>query len=50
VGGAGESVAAGGFWALERVKDKDTRETFTDEECERLLRAGTCRTHSSTPA
>ena len=28
----------GYFYALELVKDKETRETFTDEECERLLR------------
>jgi adenosylmethionine-8-amino-7-oxononanoate aminotransferase len=29
---------AGFFYALELVKDKETRETFSDEECERLLR------------
>ena len=28
----------GYFWAIELVKDKDTRETFSDEECEPLLR------------
>jgi len=26
------------FWALELVKDKDTRESFNHEECETLLR------------
>ncbi len=34
----GDLRGTGFFWALELVKDKDTRETFTDEECERLLR------------
>jgi len=34
----GDLRGAGYFWALELVKDKDTRETFSDEECERLLR------------
>jgi adenosylmethionine-8-amino-7-oxononanoate aminotransferase len=34
----GDLRGTGYFWALELVKDKDTRETFTDEECERLLR------------
>jgi adenosylmethionine-8-amino-7-oxononanoate aminotransferase len=34
----GDLRGAGYFWALELVKDKDTRETFTDEESERLLR------------
>ena len=29
---------AGYFHALELVKDKDTKETFTDEESEELLR------------
>ncbi|MGH3134767.1 MAG: aspartate aminotransferase family protein, partial [Gaiellaceae bacterium] len=28
----------GYFYALELVKDRDTRETFSDEESERLLR------------
>ena len=28
----------GFFYALELVKDKDSRETFSEEECERLLR------------
>jgi adenosylmethionine-8-amino-7-oxononanoate aminotransferase len=28
----------GFFYALELVKDKETRETFSDEECETLLR------------
>jgi adenosylmethionine-8-amino-7-oxononanoate aminotransferase len=35
---AGDLRGTGYFYALELVKDKDTRETFTDEECERLLR------------
>jgi adenosylmethionine-8-amino-7-oxononanoate aminotransferase len=34
----GDLRGAGYFLALELVKDKDTRETFSDEECERLLR------------
>jgi len=34
----GDLRGTGYFWALELVKDKETRETFTDEECERLLR------------
>jgi adenosylmethionine-8-amino-7-oxononanoate aminotransferase len=34
----GDLRGTGFFWALELVKDKDTRETFSDEECERLLR------------
>jgi adenosylmethionine-8-amino-7-oxononanoate aminotransferase len=34
----GDLRGTGFFWALELVKDKETRETFTDEECERLLR------------
>ena len=34
----GDLRGTGYFWALELVKDKDTRETFSDEECERLLR------------
>jgi adenosylmethionine-8-amino-7-oxononanoate aminotransferase len=28
---------AGFFYAVELVRDKDTRETFSDEECETLL-------------
>ena len=28
----------GYFYAIELVKDKETRETFSDEECETLLR------------
>jgi adenosylmethionine-8-amino-7-oxononanoate aminotransferase len=28
----------GFFYALELVKDKETKETFSDEECETLLR------------
>jgi hypothetical protein len=35
---AGDLRGVGYFWALELVKDKETRETFTDEECETLLR------------
>ncbi len=34
----GDLRGTGYFWALELVKDKETRETFSDEECERLLR------------
>jgi adenosylmethionine-8-amino-7-oxononanoate aminotransferase len=34
----GDLRGCGFFYALELVKDKETRETFTDEECERLLR------------
>ena len=34
----GDVRGAGYFLALELVKDKDTRETFSDEECEKLLR------------
>jgi adenosylmethionine-8-amino-7-oxononanoate aminotransferase len=35
---AGDLRGAGCFYALELVKDKETRETFTDEESESLLR------------
>ncbi len=35
---AGDLRGAGYFWAIELVKDKETRETFTDEESESLLR------------
>jgi 4-aminobutyrate aminotransferase-like enzyme len=28
----------GFFWAIELVRDKETKKTFTDEESERLLR------------
>ena len=35
---AGDLRGAGFFYALELVKDKETRETFSDEECETLLR------------
>jgi adenosylmethionine-8-amino-7-oxononanoate aminotransferase len=35
---AGDLRGTGFFYALELVKDKETRETFTDEECEWLLR------------
>ncbi len=34
----GDIRGAGYFWAIELVKDKDTRETFDDDESERLLR------------
>jgi adenosylmethionine-8-amino-7-oxononanoate aminotransferase len=34
----GDLRGTGFFYALELVKDKDTRETFSDEECESLLR------------
>jgi adenosylmethionine-8-amino-7-oxononanoate aminotransferase len=34
----GDLRGTGFFYALELVKDKDTRETFSDEECELLLR------------
>jgi adenosylmethionine-8-amino-7-oxononanoate aminotransferase len=34
----GDLRGAGFFWALELVKDKETKETFTDEESETLLR------------
>jgi len=35
---AGDLRGAGCFYALEIVKDKETRESFTEEESERLLR------------
>jgi adenosylmethionine-8-amino-7-oxononanoate aminotransferase len=35
---AGDLRGVGFFYALELVKDKETRETFTDDECEWLLR------------
>jgi adenosylmethionine-8-amino-7-oxononanoate aminotransferase len=35
---AGDLRGTGFFYAIELVKDKETRETFTDEECETLLR------------
>ncbi len=34
----GDLRGAGFFYALELVKDKETRESFTDDECETLLR------------
>jgi adenosylmethionine-8-amino-7-oxononanoate aminotransferase len=34
----GDLRGAGFFWALELVKDKETKETFDDHECEALLR------------
>jgi hypothetical protein len=34
----GDVRGAGFFYAIELVKDKETRETFSDEECETLLR------------
>jgi adenosylmethionine-8-amino-7-oxononanoate aminotransferase len=36
---AGDLRGTGYFWALELVKDKETRETFDEEECETLLRS-----------
>jgi adenosylmethionine-8-amino-7-oxononanoate aminotransferase len=35
---AGDLRGAGYFYALELVKDKETRQTFSDDECETLLR------------
>jgi adenosylmethionine-8-amino-7-oxononanoate aminotransferase len=35
---AGDLRGTGFFYALELVKNKETRETFSDEECETLLR------------
>jgi adenosylmethionine-8-amino-7-oxononanoate aminotransferase len=34
----GDLRGAGFFYAIELVKNKETRETFSDEECEHLLR------------
>ncbi len=34
----GDLRGVGYFYALELVRDKETRETFSDEECEQLLR------------
>jgi adenosylmethionine-8-amino-7-oxononanoate aminotransferase len=34
----GDLRGTGFFYALELVKDKETRETFSDDECEQLLR------------
>jgi adenosylmethionine-8-amino-7-oxononanoate aminotransferase len=34
----GDLRGTGFFYAIELVKDKDTRESFSEEECERLLR------------
>ena len=34
----GDLRGTGFFYAIELIKDKETRETFSDEECERLLR------------
>jgi adenosylmethionine-8-amino-7-oxononanoate aminotransferase len=34
----GDVRGTGFFYAVELVKDKETRETFSDEECETLLR------------
>jgi adenosylmethionine-8-amino-7-oxononanoate aminotransferase len=35
---AGDLRGTGFFYALELVKNKETRETFSEEECEELLR------------
>jgi adenosylmethionine-8-amino-7-oxononanoate aminotransferase len=35
---AGDLRGAGFFYALELVKDKETRESFSDDECDELLR------------
>jgi len=35
---AGDLRGVGYFYAVELVKNKETRETFSDEECETLLR------------
>jgi adenosylmethionine-8-amino-7-oxononanoate aminotransferase len=35
---AGDLRGTGFFYALELVKDKETKQTFDDDECERLLR------------
>ena len=45
----GDLRGTGYFYALELVKDKETRETFNDEECETLLR-GFLSPRSSTAA
>jgi adenosylmethionine-8-amino-7-oxononanoate aminotransferase len=34
----GDLRGAGFFWALELVKDRETKQTFDDDECEALLR------------
>src|SRR6185437_12247985 len=34
----GDLRGTGFFYALELVKNKETRESFSDEECERLIR------------
>ncbi len=34
----GDVRGTGFFYALELVKDKETKKTFADEECETLLR------------
>ncbi len=34
----GDLRGTGFFYAIELIKDKETRQTFSDEECERLLR------------
>ena len=43
----GDLRGTGFFYALELVKDKETRETFTDEECETSCAASSRRGCSS---
>jgi adenosylmethionine-8-amino-7-oxononanoate aminotransferase len=44
---AGDLRGTGFFYALELVKDKETRETFSDEECESLHRASSSAASSA---
>jgi len=45
----GDVRGDGYFYGIEMVKDKATRETFTDEESERLLRPGALRRDGADP-
>ena len=45
----GDVRGTGFFYAIELVKDKETRESFDEEECETLLR-GSCRRRCSSAA